>query len=164
MFRFHFQIGDFRFLEQEIFILVIFKTQTESEAEILVPYIGETEFCQMIFIRCIIGTVTFLVNVDIVVLEHIREVEITLLHGFQRIVYAGSISFTQSTGKSQAGRNMSFEVCRCIHQQRRDFFRIETDAQIDSSFVFFLQQEVEVITFRSLFQRIAGTGIGLAAT
>ena len=49
MFRFHFQIGDFRFLEQEIFILVVFKTQTESEAEILVPYIGETEFCQMIF-------------------------------------------------------------------------------------------------------------------
>ena len=32
------------------------------------------------------------------------------------------------------------------------------------AFVFFLQQEVEVITFRSLFQCIAGTGIGLAAT
>ena len=94
MFRFHFQIGDFSFFEQEIFVLVIFKTQTESEAEILVPYIGETEFCQMIFIRGIIGTVTLLVDIDIVVLEHIREVEITLLHGFQRIVYAGSISFT----------------------------------------------------------------------
>ena len=142
MFRFYFQVGDFRFLKQEILVFVIFKTKTESETEILVPYIREAKFGQMIFVSCIIGTIAFLVNIDIVVLEHIREVEITLLHWFQRIVYAGSISFTQPTGKSQAGRDMSFEVCCCIDQQRCDLFRIETDAQIDSSFIFFLQQEV----------------------
>ena len=81
MFRFHFQIGDFRFLEQEIFILVVFKTQTESEAEILVPYIGETEFCQMIFIRCIIGAVTFLVNVNIVVLNIYEKLKLRCCMG-----------------------------------------------------------------------------------
>ena len=95
MFRFYFQVGDFRFLKQEILVFVIFTKKTESETAILVPYIRETEFGQMIFVSCIIGTVTFFVNIDIVVLEHIREVEITLLHGFQRVVYAGGISFTQ---------------------------------------------------------------------
>ena len=45
----------------------------------------------MIFIGGIIGAVAFLVYVDIVVLEHVREVEITLLHRFERII---SVSYT----------------------------------------------------------------------
>ena len=44
MFRFYFQINQFRLFKQEIFVFVIFKTESEPETEVFVPYIREAEF------------------------------------------------------------------------------------------------------------------------
>ena len=71
MLRFYLQVRKFRFLEQEIFVFIIFETESEPETEVLVPYVGETKFCQVVFVGCIVGTVTLFIDVDIIVLEHI---------------------------------------------------------------------------------------------
>ena len=60
----------------------------------------------MIFISCVVGTVAMIINVDVIVLEHVREIDVSLLHGFQGIIYPGHVSFAQSSGDRNFGRNV----------------------------------------------------------
>jgi len=61
----------------------------------------------MIFVSSVIGTVTMIVNVDVIVLEHVRKVDVSLLHRLQCIVYPCHVSFAQSPGDGDFGGNMS---------------------------------------------------------
>ena len=97
----------FRFLEEEIFVFEILDSCSEPKPKVFIPYIRKSKLTGMIFVSSVIGTVTMIVNVDVIVLEHVRKVDVSLLHRLQCIVYPCHVSFAQSPGDGDFGGNMS---------------------------------------------------------
>ena len=105
MFRFYFQII-LRAGIQKIFVFEIFESCSDSKTQVLIPYVREAEFSRMVLISGIISTVTMIVDIDIIIFEEVAEIEVPHLHRFQGIIYAGSISFPQTSGYRYFRRDM----------------------------------------------------------
>ena len=108
-------------------IIKIFITQSGLHLEAQPVHIRISEFCKMVCIGGVKPFISLLINVQIIITELIRQIEIAQRRTFYRVIQHSRRYLTPHTpGKSKTGMIPFPLMIGGIHQHSDDFLRIET--------------------------------------